>query len=305
MIRFAKSLFVWVAAPFLCVFSIPALSAPINVLIIGNDPDMAELTNGLSAYPDFGTITAIPWSAPPTNAAFVGYDAILVTERFDAGVYSNAWGDLIADFARVGGGVTCGFAFYSTLLTQAYGKLQHSTNNPFTRGPRLDEGSLGQVLIPGHPMMEGVTNLTTSYRYDVATNTNTVVVAVFEDGLPLAGYLDVGDGRVTGIQASYRLDPFFSNSGGYMQLYRNAIVCSVARPRMLAVVTEGGGVRVWWRGAAGERYTLQATTNLSMPNSFTNIAPQIKLDGSGFMVTNHLDAGTFTNWPHRFYRVQE
>jgi hypothetical protein len=88
-----------------------------------------------------------------------------------------------------------------------------------------------------------------------------------------------------------------------MQLYRNAIVFSVARPRILNFALERTDVRVEWQGTAGSTYTLQAATNLSA-NSFTDISPPIKLPGAGFVVTNYVDAGALTNHPARFYRVK-
>jgi hypothetical protein len=283
-----------------------ALCAPINVLIIANDEEIGVLSDGLAQYPDFGAITVIHWSDPPDASILSSYDAFVITERYRPLTNSIAWGDVAAEFARTGGGVTCGFAYYITDgATTDYGRLQLPENNPFTRGPWLRTNeTLGEILIPGHPLMEGVNQLLTYYRYDIKPNTNAVVVANFQGGLPLAGYLEVGAGRVVGIQMHYKLDPLFSNSGDYMQLYRNAIVFSVARPRILNVALDRNDVRVEWQGTAGSTYTLQAATNLSS-SVFVDISPAIKLSGAGFVVTNYVDVGGLTNHSARFYRVKQ
>jgi hypothetical protein len=188
-------------------YKVSATNTLINVLIIGNaEPDnIAELTNGLRQFPDFGNIKAIEWYDPPTNSVLVSYDAVLVTVKYSPVANSLAWSDIIADFAINGGGVVCGFAYYDTGGPVVdHGKLALPENNPFPRGPRLTVGELGDTLIPGHPLMEDVNQRTTNYRYDIAPNSNAVVVATFTDGLPFAGYLEVGHGRVVGIQAHFR-----------------------------------------------------------------------------------------------------
>jgi hypothetical protein len=50
----------------------------------------------------------------------------------------------------------------------------------------------------------------------------------------------VGSGRVVGIQAHFKLNPFFLNSGDYMQLYRNAVLTSVPEPATLSLLALGG-----------------------------------------------------------------
>ena len=223
-------------------------------MIIANDDQINVLSNGLAQYSDFGQIKVIHWSDSPVSSAVTGYDAVVVTSRYRPLPNSSSWGNIIADFARNGGGVTCGFAFYDTDPWRAdYGELELPQNNPFGRGLRVDNtGTVGSVLIPGHPLVEGVNELTTDYRYDISPNSNAVLVASFTDEVPLAGYSDVGAGRIVGIQAWYLLNPILLNSGDYMRLYRNAVVTSAARaaPIIASVTLKGADVCINWQGRA-------------------------------------------------------
>ena len=221
------------------LFTANAYGSSIDVLIIGNDEELNVLSTGLSAFDDFRSIDIIDWSTQPDPTVLSGYDAVIITERYKPVVNSSAWGNIIADYAFNGGGVTLGFAFYeSDGPIVDYGRLELASYNPFTRGPRVSEGdSIGNLLIPEHPLLENIEELTTEYRYDISANPGSVVVALFNDGVPLAGYLDVGTGRVVGIQAHYNLNPYFYNSGDYMQLYRNAVVTSVVpEPSVLTML---------------------------------------------------------------------
>jgi hypothetical protein len=285
-----------------------ARGEPIKVLIIGNAEaeQIGVLSNGLAHYLDFETINMVEWSDAQSISAVPSYDALIATVKYIPVANSESWGDAIANFARSGGGVTCGHGYYdSGGPPEDYGQLSLAENNPFPRGPRLTVGELGDTLIPGHPLMDGVNALTTNYRYDIAPNSNAVVVATFTDGLPLAGYLDVGDGRVVGIQAHFRLDPVLQNNGDFMQLYRNAVVFSVARPKMLSVSVEGADARIEWRGIGGGSCVVQAATDLSSTNSFADISAPIALAGPGFVITNYVDSGALMNHSARFYRVRE
>jgi len=283
----------------------------LRVLIISNDDHNGfSLQVVLWSFPDFSTVNAIHWSNTPSASALSGYDAVVATPHFNPLPNSTAWGDLIADFARDGGGVTCGFAYYSTGgWPTDFGRLALPENNPFTRGSNaVRTSSLGTNLIPGHPLMTNVNTLTTYYACHIQPNSNAVMVAVFDDGLPVAGYKDVGAGRVVGLQMHYERNPYFVNEGDFMQLYRNAVVYSVAAPapppQILSVVPEGGSVRIHWQGKGGSNYVIQAASNLLSANSFGDITPSILLPGSRLVTTNHLDVGARTNHSARFYRIR-
>ena len=206
--------------------------ATLKVGIIHNDGEINVFRNSLLQYNDFEQIDLINWNSTPDPVEIAKYDSVIVTTAYKPVANSKQWGDIIADYAEAGGGVVLGFAFFSTNGPVVdYGKLENPLHSPFSRGPLMDGyGSLGNILLPSNPIMSGVTELTTRYRYDVTVNTGASVVASFYGGIPLAGFMDVGSGRVVGIQACYVLNPYFTNEGDYMQLYRNAAVYSVPEP---------------------------------------------------------------------------
>jgi hypothetical protein len=219
--------------------------AKIRVGIIYNDEQISVLKNGLLQYNDFEQIDLISWNSTPNPVTIANYDSVIVTARYAPVTNSKQWGDIIADYAQAGGGVVLGFAFYSTGGPVVdYGKLADPLHTPFTRGPIIagDDDSLGNILLPSNPIMDGVTELTTAYRYGVTVNTGATVAASFISGIPLAGFMDVGDGRVVGIQAAYKLNPYFTNEGDFMQLYRNAAVYSVPEPCTLLLLGLGAAI---------------------------------------------------------------
>jgi hypothetical protein len=141
-----------------------------------------------------------------------------------------------------GGGVVCGCAFFFVSEPE-FGKLSSSQYAPFTKGSTdWKPDTLGSILLPSNPIMDGVNELTTVYRYDGAVNPGTTVVARFKSGIPLAGYKDVGEGRIIGIQADYKLNPYFTNEGDFMQLYRNATLFSVPEPATILILGLGAAI---------------------------------------------------------------
>jgi hypothetical protein len=216
--------------------------ATIDLAIISNgEGDI--LRNGLLQYNDFGKIDVIDWSETPDSGRLSDYDSVIVTVTNLPLENSEAWGNIIADYAENGKGVVLGFAFFSNAGTVYYGQLEDFMHTPFTRGgsrfSTID--TIGTVLIPNHPLMDGVNQFNTSYAKNVTLNEGATLVATFQSGVPLAGYMDVGNGRIVGIQVCYLLNPRFTNNGDYMQLYRNATVYSIIpEPATILLLTLGG-----------------------------------------------------------------
>jgi len=232
----------WVVLVVICMQRQVALGAPIDIAIIYNDDEVDALVSGLQQYNDFGNIDLISWSVTPNPALLTPYDAVVVTDRYKPVANSAGWGNVVADYAESGGGVVLGFAFFSTGGPAVdFGRLEDADHSPFRRGGIVPgDTSLGEILIPSHPLMTDINELETHYRYDVVDHPGATVVANFHDGYPVAGYMDVGSGRVVGIQMAYKEDPYFTNRGDFMQLYRNAVVYSVPEPATLSLLTLGG-----------------------------------------------------------------
>ena len=52
----------------------------------------------------------------------------------------------------------------------------------------------------------------------------------------------------------------------------------------------------------GKTNVVRVTGRVS--GGYSNVSPNITILGTGDTTTNWLDAGTATNWPARFYRIQ-
>jgi len=74
--------------------------------------------------------------------------------------------------------------------------------------------------------------------------------------------------------------------------------------QLQAVNPVGQNGLIYWQGIGGSNYVVQAVTNLTAHNSFSDISPVITLPGQGVVATNYLDVGALTNSAARFYRIR-
>jgi hypothetical protein len=188
--------------------SVAALSAPAgNVAIVaaagtGNfaDPQAKILASGY-----FGQVDVIDAGATtPTLAQLQAYTAVIVwsNQNFQN---STLLGDTLADYVDAGGGVVVTVFANTTASANRFLLGRWVTGNyPIivqnggtTTGPAQ---SLGAVLIPGHPVMAGVTTLNggnSSFRPTSTTLTaGSSVIAQWSDGKILAAQHGVFPGRV-------------------------------------------------------------------------------------------------------------
>jgi hypothetical protein len=70
-----------------------------------------------------------------------------------------------------------------------------------------------------------------------------------------------------------------------------------------SVSAAGNDVVITWQAFGGNRYRLQASTDLA--SGFGDISPEVATVGNGIMSTNCVDVGGLTNSPSRFYRVRQ
>jgi hypothetical protein len=129
------------------------------------DPQALLLATGFFNSVDIINITA----APPTLAALAPYDAILTWSN---STYSDpvATGNVFADYVDAGGGVVvCMFALAAN-STPLFLQGRWVPNYELVIaqvGQTVGTATLGNVLVPGHPIMSGVTSFsggTSSYR---------------------------------------------------------------------------------------------------------------------------------------------
>ena len=186
------------------LFMAAALSAPtfsqgLDVAIVAaattssadcrfTDPQAFLLATGFFNRVDIINITG----APPTLAQLAQYDAVVTWSN---STYNNAAaaGDAFADYVDQGGGVVvCMFAlganstplFLSGRWVPNYELVQVQV------GQTTGNATLGNVLLPNHPIMSGVTSFdggTSSYRPTVtALRSGAQAVAEWSDGRVLA-----------------------------------------------------------------------------------------------------------------------
>jgi hypothetical protein len=146
-----------------------AAAAQPSVLLAYADStrDANEVAGKLQALGAFATVDLHDaTSAPPSLALLQSYDAVLVWS--DNGFASPATiGDNLADYVDGGGGVV--MAVFSTASVPVAGRFA-STDYYCIRPSGQQQGTtemLGQVFVPGHPILSGVVSFSggsSSYR---------------------------------------------------------------------------------------------------------------------------------------------
>ena len=122
-----------------------------------------------------------------------GFDVVLL---FMNGLFdeSAALGTQLADYVNVGGNVVVASFYFqgrsdSGLRSVGWGGLESFDPFTSTGGATYQPVSLGQVLLPSHPIMAGVTSLSSaSYSSGVAARAATTVIAQWSDGAPMVGF---------------------------------------------------------------------------------------------------------------------
>ena len=72
--------------------------------------------------------------------------------------------------------------------------------------------------------------------------------------------------------------------------------------RILSIAPNGSDLNVTWQTAGGKTNSLQATGSMGI--GYTNVSPNLIIQGTGDTTMNWLDPGAYTNQPSRFYRIQ-
>ncbi|MEE2938899.1 MAG: hypothetical protein VX460_00810 [Planctomycetota bacterium] len=159
----------------------------------------------LQASGQFASVDVIDCvTTTPALADLAPYEAVLTwsnTDYFDP----VALGDLLADYSDAGGAVVV--SVFANTSTDAPRHLQGRWVTggyeiiPAAQGNASDSSSLGAVLVPGHPIMAGVTALSAASAFRPLQSTPLLqgtVVSEWGDGAPLAiagdtpGRVDLG-----------------------------------------------------------------------------------------------------------------
>ena len=165
------------------------------VLSGGDFDETAQVATLLDADPDLTAETTFFYvNQLPSLDLLARHDVVLL---FMNGIFdeSDSMGDRVAEYVDIGGNlVVASFYFQgrsdSGLGSVGWGRLE--TMDPFLATPggaTYQRVALGSVLDPFHPIMQGVSTLTsTSYSSGVVARQGTTVLATWSDGAPLVGY---------------------------------------------------------------------------------------------------------------------
>lgn len=175
----------------------------------------------------------------PALADLLPYEAVLTwsnTNYFDP----VGLGDLLADYSDTGGAVVV--TVFGNTTTGALRFLQGRWMTggyeiiPAAQGNASNAASLGATLVPGHPIMSGVTALSAASAFRPLTSTPLLqgtVIAQWDDGSPLAiegntpGRVDLG----LYPPPSTCNAAFWDNSTHGDRLIANALTFAVSRAR--------------------------------------------------------------------------
>lgn len=171
-----------------------------NVLILSPDNNVTDLEAILDGYDDIEADIYPKASLPAiTLADLEGYDIVVTSNNTQwlgsAGVEPEVIGDLLADYVDDGGKVIVNQFAYSYDAWKLEGRFIDEQYGPFVPSTTDAEVvvELGDILAPGHPLLEGVTELEYSgYVQNVTLAPGAVAVAAWDnDELFLAANSDV------------------------------------------------------------------------------------------------------------------
>lgn len=187
------------AAQFEIAFSLygDAACAP-DVLFISNDATCAADTAAyISSRGSFGTVNTLVYTGtPPTPAALSAYDAVFVYTR---GAVTNGagLGNALADYHDAGGGVVIAGLANSTGSPTSQITGRWTTGNYFALqgagGAQTTARTLGTTLVPGHPIMDGVTSFAANAWFSVLTPApGATAIASYDNNALMVGTKMVG-----------------------------------------------------------------------------------------------------------------
>jgi hypothetical protein len=215
----------------------PSQAAPGNlrVLVVGNsiEPDLAP---AIAATPGIGTVdTFDSFSGTPSAATLATYDLVVGTG--DSSYQDPAlWGDRLADFLDAGG-AELQFAYDNWEDSGAHptGRFESGGYPPFIPGNNdNDATTLGTILVPGSPLLAGVTAISTSDNTTDALAPGATLLARWAD----ARNAIATKGQVVSVTAAPQTSAFSPLSAAG-QLAANT--GNVLGPRALTVTKAGRG----------------------------------------------------------------
>ncbi len=194
-------------SPDTIAFDGKAVIPPCNVAILGaiEDEWMDDIKTKLNGTSFFDSIDTfdVSGSTLPTLDDLMAYSSVMVFSDSSFGDASGL-GDLLADYVDAGGGaVVTTFAFNDNYENELVGRIYNDGYLPFTAGPQEYDVMLTmEVDLPDHPIMLDVNSFnggSASYHNDISLANSAALIAHWSNGVPLIAVLEVGDGRIAGL----------------------------------------------------------------------------------------------------------
>jgi hypothetical protein len=213
----------------------------LRVLIVGNaldptDVDVPSVSAAILAVPGVAVVDSFKSSTgTPSPALLATYDLVVGTGD---DVYADpaAWGDELADYLDAGG-AEIQFAYDNWNDPDAFptGRFQSGGYAPFVPGDNPNTTTtLGTILVPGSPLLAGVSALNTSDNTTDTVAPGATLLANWADGRPAIAT----KGRVVSVTASLDTGNY-SPASSFAQLIVNA--GNVLGRHTLTVTKSGSG----------------------------------------------------------------
>ena len=221
-------------------FLVKDVPCQIDVLVLsGGDVDNTQVVADMFAgTPGVTVETFFFVSGTPGLGALRQHDVVLL---FANGIFDEtvAVGDELAQYVAEGGNLVIGSFYWqgrsdSELPTPGWGDLE--TIDPFladtvgfTRqgGATYEANDLGTIALPTHPLIQGVSTLTSisGFSAGVLAKPSATVVASWTDGAPLVAYRTLGAGqRVVAVSLFPAANIPDQVGGDARVLWENAVV---------------------------------------------------------------------------------
>lgn len=271
-----------------------------KVLILTPDDDVSDLLSILNSFDDIEA-DVFPGEALPgvTLADLTGYDVVMTTNNgqwLAAGNIDPATvGDLLADYIDQGGKVIANEFAYSYDAWKMEGRFIDDQYGPFTPATTDEDitTSLGAIIAPGHPIVQGVSSLQYSgFVQNVGLAPGATALANWANGeLFIAANSNV---------VALNLLPSLGNGGGFTwsgdlpTIYQNAIHW-LAGPAFINVIPAEGtvspgsqvGIEVTFDATGLEQgiYTASVDISTNVPgNGLVSVPALLEVLGPEFTV---------------------
>jgi len=221
------------------------------VLLLAQSTDGRALDSVLTMAPEISAVDVVRLETGlPTLDQLLGYDAVIAIAPTRFGDRDGI-GNLLADYADLGGGVILTQAAFSSSSSLA-GRLASGGYLPFDEAPPgfLNGEKLG-VSVDEHPLMQGVRGLLTFPVTDLTLATGATLVSSWSLGTPCVA---TRRANVVGVNVSFGTADGWGGDG--VRLLVNAVRWSCQRATWMSldadrgVLASGASARVRVRASA-------------------------------------------------------